>query len=221
VKPATRPARLGVLIHQWPGDAREERELLQLASFHPDLRIYSALCAVSRMPDARLEMRPHLEFLPDGMVLEGLWRQESELAHRLEVRRIDFTSDLASEWFLQQARYALYMRDWVTRDGIAHLHAMSTASLLWGWMLHQLTGVTLSVDVEAGYQNVPKSDVLRVIKECEGARFFKPAMMATARTAGSAGDKPFTSAARGDRIEDEWLKFLANAAGLKHPAKLR
>src|SRR6185295_17120993 len=145
VKPGKAPVRpsagLGILVHKWPMEKHREADLLQLCRFLPGLRIYAALPSFSTIQPSWHEVVPHIDFLPDGMVLEGEWRQEGDLAHQMETARIEFTPDLSSELFLQQARYAMYMRDWIKRDGIKHLHAMSTADLVWGWMLQRLTGV--------------------------------------------------------------------------------
>jgi glycosyltransferase involved in cell wall biosynthesis len=147
--PSTRePAGLACLLHEWPAGERAEAELRQLREAHPPLRAYAAQAAASSPTEAALASLPHLAFLPDGMVLEGEWQQEREAARRMETWRTDLGGKLSSEYFLQQARHALYLRRWLTRDGVRHLHAVSSRELLCAWMLHRLGGVTVSATVE-------------------------------------------------------------------------
>jgi glycosyltransferase involved in cell wall biosynthesis len=217
VKPSKPPARghagLAVLVHKWPGDEQQESHLLQLSRFHPSLRIYAALASFQPIPESVAEVAPHLEFLPDGMVLEGEWRQEADLAHRMETARIEFTPDLSSEWFLQQAKYAMYMRDWIERDGVKHLHAMSTAELVWGWMLHRLTSVSLSVTVEDKPKTLPKSAMVQLIGACNGVRFGNAKQLNDAASAHRSTDAFYLLVhRRGHPLEAEWLDFLARAS---------
>ena len=211
--PRRAPAGLGVLVHRWPGDKGHEDNLAQLCEFKPSLRIYAAGPSFLKIHDSWREVGPHLDFLPDGMVLEGVWREQADLAHRLETSRIEFTPDLSSEWFLQQARYAMYMRDWVARDGIKHLHAMSSAELVWGWILHRLTGVSLSATIEDKGRNIPKSAMLQLIKECNGVRFERPKHISEAASADPNSDTLFLQFHRTGRpLENEWLELLAKAS---------
>lgn len=213
--PAAPPAGLGCLLWQWPAEEAIEQELLQTKRFHPGLRVYTALASLEKIPSHWSEVVPALEFLPDGMVLEGLWRQERDLAHQMETWRIDFTPDLASEWFLQQARYAMAMKDWIQRDGIRHLHAFSTAELLWGWMLHKLTGVSLSFTYEEKSRHLPKSVILDMAGQCTGVRFSKAPQLAAASSVHPTSSAFFLLGnRRGRLIEKEWLSFLSNAGGL-------
>ena len=218
VKPGTAPtrapAKLGVLVHRWPGGKNHEANLHQLCRFIPSLRIYAANASFQKIQETWREVVPRIDFLPDGMVLEGEWRQEADLAHQLETARIQFTPDLSSELFLQQARYAMHMRDWIVRDGIKHLHAMSTAELVWGWMLHKLTGVTLSVTIE-DKGCLPKSAMLELIRECNGVRFEKARQISDAVSAHPGTEALYLHIHRAWRpLENEWLDLLAKAAAI-------
>ena len=152
VKPAPLPPRtapgLACLLHEWPTGERADSELQQLREMHPRLRVYAAHAAPATPPEQVLPWLAHLDFLPDAMVLEGEWQQERELARRMETWRSDLGQKLSSEFFLQQARQALYLRRWLTRDGVRHVHAMTSRELLCAWMLRQLTGVTVSATIE-------------------------------------------------------------------------
>lgn len=212
--PTRAPAGLGILVQRWPGDKSHEADLLQLCRLKPELRIYAASASFQKIQDNWREVVPHIEFLPDGMVLEGEWRQRADLAHQLETARIQFTPDLSSELFLQQARYAMYMRDWIARDGIKHLHAMSTAELVWGWMLHRLTGVTLSVTIE-DKGCLPKSAMLELISECNGVRFAKAKQIADAASAHPNTEALYLLIHRDSRpLEKEWLDLLLKASAI-------
>ena len=214
IAPTRAPAGLGVLVHRWPGTKNHEADLLQLGRFMPSLRIYAANASFQKIQETWREVVPRIGFLPDGMVLEGEWRQEADLAHQLETARIQFTPDLSSEWFLQQARYAMYMRDWIVRDGIKHLHAMSTAELVWGWMLHKLTGVTLSVTVE-DKGHLPKSAMIELISDCNGVRFEKAKQISDAASAHPSTAALYLLIHRASRpLENEWLELLAKASAL-------
>ncbi len=220
VVPTRPPAGFAVLVHEWPGDKHREADIHLLRKFNPNVRFYTALASFDPMPETWRDVVPNIEFLPDGMVLEGEWRQESDLAHRLETARIEFTPDLSSEWFLQQTRYAMYMRKWIERDGVKHIHAMSTAEFLWGWMLQKLTGVTLSVTLEDKGRNLPKSVIMDLIGDCNGVRFSKAHQMSAAASANPNAETFFFLVNRPSRpIEPEWLDFLAKAGGL--PPKAR
>ena len=152
VKPAPAPSAsacgLACVLHEWPTGERAESELRQLREAHPALRVYVPHASSASPPGNALPTLPHLDFLPDGMVLEGEWQQERELAHRIEVWRGDLGSKVSTEFFLAQARYALHLRRWLQRDGVRHIHAMTSRELLCAWMLGKLCGATVSATIE-------------------------------------------------------------------------
>jgi hypothetical protein len=144
--------------------------LRQYRDANPALRIYVAHASNLPAPETSAQALPHLRFLPDGMVLEGEWQQERELARRIEVWRQDLGQKLSSEFFLQQARYALFLRRWIERDGVRHLHAMTSRELLCGWMLRKLCGITLSASIEEKNAHLPASVISHLSRECAGLR---------------------------------------------------
>jgi len=168
--PATAGAGFAALLHEWPTGERAESELRQLRAANPALRVYVAHAASAPTPDTFGDILPHLRFLPDGMVLEAEWLQERETARRIEVWRQDLGQKLSSELFLQQARYALFLRRWIERDGVRHLHAMTSRELLCGWILQQLTGVTLSASIEDKATALPGSVIAQLAADCAGLR---------------------------------------------------
>ena len=213
--PALPPSGFACLVHKWPGDAHSEADLVAIRKFNPHVRFYTALASFEPIPEKWREIVANLDFLPDGMVVEGEWRQEGDVAHRLETSRIEFTPDLSSEWFLQQAKYAMYMRSWIQRDGVKHIHAMSTSELLWAWMLQKLTGVTISVTLEDKGRQIPKSAMLELLGSCLGVRFTKAHQMSSAASLHPNSKSFYYLVPRASRpIETEWLEFLAKAGGL-------
>ncbi len=167
--PTAAPAGLGGLLHHWPAAELAAPELAQLAAAQPGLRIYTAEAGSAAPSDAARRILPHCDFLPDGMVLEGEWQQERELARRVETWRAELGQKLSSETFLRNARHALYLRSWVARDGIRHLHAAGALELLTGWILRRICGVTLSVTL-GKEPALPTSVVEQLTRDCVGVR---------------------------------------------------
>ncbi len=163
-------AGFACLLHEWPTGERHEAELRQFRDANPALRVYVAQASNLPSPEGFENTLPQLRFLPDGMVLEGEWQQEREVARRIEVWRQDLGQKLSSEFFLQQARHALFLRRWIERDGVRHLHAMSSRELLCGWMLRKLCGVTLSASIEEKNPHLPGSVITQLATECAGLR---------------------------------------------------
>jgi glycosyltransferase involved in cell wall biosynthesis len=168
--PAIPAAGFACLLHEWPTGERNEAELRQLRETNPALRVYVADASNFPAPENFADVLPQLRFLPDGMVLEGEWLQERECARRIEVWRQDLGQKLSSEFFLQQARYALFLRRWIERDGVRHVHAMTSRELLCGWMLRKLCGVTLSASIEDKSPHLAGSVVAQLSAECAGLR---------------------------------------------------
>ena len=179
VKPAPvqarEPAGLACLLHEWPTGERAESELRQLRDAHPPLRAYAAHAASAAPSEAALPSLAHLDFLPDGMVLEGEWQQERDFARRIETWRSDLGPKLSSEFFLQQARHALYLRRWLARDGVRHLHAMTSRELLCAWMLRKLTGITVSATIEEK-PFLSLTAIERLAPDCTGLRVWDDAL---------------------------------------------
>ncbi len=208
VKPSSAPTRntsgFACLLHEWPTGERTESELRQLAQANPALRIYVGHATSTAPPDSAAKTLPHLDFLPDAMVLEGEWQQERELARQMETWRVDLGQKLPTDLFLQQARHALFLRRWIERDGVRHLHAMSSRELLCGWMLRKLTGVTSSVTLEEKSPHLPESVALKLAADCIGVRLLGDSFATEL-------NQPAQTIVRhkhGRAIEPEWLALL-------------
>jgi glycosyltransferase involved in cell wall biosynthesis len=207
--PAVPAAGFACLLHEWPTGERNESELRQLRDANPALRIYVNHASNLPAPDTFAETLPHLRFLPDGMVLEGEWQQERELARRVEVWRQDLGQKLSSEFFLQQARYALFLRRWIERDGVRHLHAMTSRELLCGWMLRKLCGVTLSASIEEKSPHLAGSVIAQLAGECAGLRLSSEELHKELAPSFKADGRFLLLHKHGRTVEPEFISRLA------------
>jgi glycosyltransferase involved in cell wall biosynthesis len=202
------------LVEDWPGAGpvgeRNDAELGQMRAAHPGLRIYVAQSASGRVPECGPEALRSFEFLPDAMVLEGEWQQERALARRMETWRVDLGQKLATDFFLQQARHALYLSRWMVRDGVRHLHALTARELLCAWMVHKLTGITFSVTVDERSGGFPEAVLLKLLADCAGIRFSteKP-FRETAKAHEAVAGQAIVSIKSRRGLEPEWLAHLS------------
>jgi hypothetical protein len=158
-----------VLLGEWPADDLVDAELRQLVAARSQVPVYVFSVGAAASKEAA-RMLPHLDFLPDAMVLEAEWQQERGWARQIETWRSQLGEKLSSEVFLQTARRAIYLRKWIALGGVRHLHAMTTGELLCAWMLHRISGVTFSCTVEAKQQQLPNAVVCRLLDGCAGLR---------------------------------------------------
>jgi hypothetical protein len=213
VKPRTAPvvpaAGFACFIHEWPTGERNEAELRQLREANPALRVYVAHASNLPTPETFAALLPHLRILPDGMVLEGEWQQERETARRIEVWRQDLGQKISSEFFLQQARYALFLRRWIERDGVRHVHAMTSRELLCGWMLRKLCGVTLSASIEDKNPHLPGSVIAQLAEECAGIRLTSEELHEKLAPSFGSSGRFLLRHKQGRAIEPEFISRLA------------
>ena len=207
--PPVPAAGFACLLHEWPTGERHEAELRQFSDANPALRVYVAQASQLPVPELFAETLPQLRFLPDGMVLEAEWQQERELARQIEVWRQDLGQKLSSEFFLQQARYALFLRRWIERDGVRHLHAMSARELLCGWMLRKLCGVTLSASLEEKNAHLPGSVIVQLAAECAGLRLGSADLHAELAPAFKTDGRFLLLHKHGRAVEPEFISRLA------------
>lgn len=133
------------LLAEWPAPEVPDRALLELGP------IPIFVCKAPRnVVEARdtLQLAPHLEFLPDFIVLEAEWEQQRERAIEITSWRREAGGQIDSEIFLRDARYALYVSKLVRRRHITHVHAASSRALLIAWLVRKLTAVTISATIE-------------------------------------------------------------------------
>ncbi len=208
--PLPREAGLACLLWNWPPLREAETELAEICKAQPAARIYVSHAQGADPAEAARAILSRCDFLPDGMVLEGEWQQERDMARRIETWRADLGQKLSSEIFLQQARHALYLKKWVQRDGIRHLHVTGALELLTAWILRKLCAVTISATLGKEL-TLPTSVVAQLAKECVGVRLtvknMELVMHFEKDRKGRFYLPPRGRFARG--IEPEWLPKLA------------
>lgn len=89
-----------------------------------------------------------IHFLPDAMVLESTWRNQSHLATKVESLYRECGS-VDGEIFFRDARRAVYLAGQLPHWGVRHVHALRSESMLIAWILHRLTGVPISCAIES------------------------------------------------------------------------
>ena len=164
--------KIAYLIDLWPDERLPmlEKELLEM-----ERRNVSVIALVCRTPaEPRFnglmeQLAPRLQFLPDAMAVEADWRNEPELAHRLENDRATRTDRAPADLFLQQARFALALRKVIRQKKISHLHATSSRALICGVMLKKMHDLSLSATIES--QPALSTRVIeQTLSECVGGR---------------------------------------------------
>ena len=91
---------------------------------------------------------PHLEFLPDGMVLEAEWRANPERVAELEAIRNELGTAVSGELFFKEARRALRLVAIVEKRDIPRLHFARADGALCAWLVKKLTGCKLTGAIE-------------------------------------------------------------------------
>ncbi len=209
--PAPRNAGLAVLLHEWPASERNEAELRQLATHQPAFRGYVAHVSAATAPQEWNKTLPHLEFLPDAMVVEGEWRQQQDelrhLRHRMETWRSDLGAKVGTEDFLRHARYALSFSAWVKRDAVRHVHAASSRELLTAWLLHRICGVTFSATIE-DKPHLHEDVIARIAEDAVGLRIGNERIKATLNAHFSKKPSPHLARRTSCSFEPDWLAQL-------------
>ncbi len=216
VPPSAAPERVAsgfaCLLGNWPGGDRVEAELRQLRTSFPSAPQYVLHASSAAAPDGAGETLRNLEFLPDAMVLEGEWQQERELARQMETWRVDLGQKLSSETFLRHARVALFLRSWLERDRVRHLHVLTASELLVAWMLRRLCGVGVSASIEEESTELPGSVLAKLARDFVGLRAPRRDI-AWPRELAKGETSPFISVAKGKRglpLDSDWLAKLAD-----------
>jgi hypothetical protein len=153
------PSTASVLILS---DQAAEPELALLATTGGDqpLRVLAAGTTNGSAPD-------WLEFLPDAIVLEAAWRADPAAAATCESLYASLDS-AAGESFFRDARRAVHTADLVRKRGITRIHAARAGTVLWAWLVHQLTGVRTTATIEPS-PTTPRSLLARMLADFEDA----------------------------------------------------
>lgn len=132
-----------VLVDRWPAPAHErlDAELRAVAAARPETPILVGALDDGFEPTARgadLALATHLEFLPDGIVLEAAWLADAAARAAVDALRDRVPSRFSGEAFYREARRALWVVSALRRRGIRHLHAARASALLCAWIAKQL-----------------------------------------------------------------------------------
>lgn len=144
-----RPA-FAVLADRWPPRTREalDAELRELSAKRPEVPILVGALDDRFDPTARgtdVALAAHLEFLPDGIVLEAAWLADAPARAAVDALRERVPGFFSGEDYYREARRALWIAGLLRRRGIAHLHAARATALLCAWLVKQLApGVRVS-----------------------------------------------------------------------------
>jgi glycosyltransferase involved in cell wall biosynthesis len=152
---ASQAAGVLCLLENWPYDSADVILTDELRFLQGQAGV--DLMAANAGPVDAMRMPPEsMEFLPDGAVLESVWRQESGLADRAASLRNACPCTPGEEFFLA-ARRAVYLAALQSARGWTHVHALRSSTALWAWLLHRLTGISLSAALEPGHAQAPET----------------------------------------------------------------
>jgi glycosyltransferase involved in cell wall biosynthesis len=145
-----RAASFAWLVDAWPapGDRALDAELHAVSALHPEAPIFAGALDAEFEPTARgadLAVASHLEFLPDGIVLEAAWLADPAARAAVDALRDRVPGFFSGEAYYREARRALAIATALRRRGIRHLHASRAGALLCAWLVKQLDpGVRVS-----------------------------------------------------------------------------
>lgn len=215
------PIGYACLLSSWPPNELVAAEIRDLRRANPRLRVFATAATGDEPKGAALELLPAFAFLPDGMVLEGEWQQERELARRLETWRVQLGEKISSEDFLRHARYALYLRRTIELDEIRHIHALSARELLTAWLLHRLCEITFTATLDTKDVELSESASQRILRDSAGVRARAEDLRKTPwleETKTASGQKLVVMRQkRGWPVETAWLQKLAESGGRAQP----
>ena len=79
-----------------------------------------------------------LQFFPDGVVIESIWRSRSDWRARLDDVRRELGTSVDGEDFYLQARRAAWLAHALSKQELPHLHAFRSDTVLLVWLAGQL-----------------------------------------------------------------------------------
>jgi glycosyltransferase involved in cell wall biosynthesis len=164
--------RIAYLIDRWPDKDLPllERELEEMK--RRSLVIIPFVCELDttvRVTQKMEKIAPHLEFLPDPMVIEAEWRVNPALAQKLEEERAREQPRAPGGIFLREARFALALRGPLLEKKVSHVHATSSRALVCALILRQIANVTVSATIEPRPE-LPRNWIASALRKCRGGR---------------------------------------------------
>jgi hypothetical protein len=94
------------------------------------------------------ELLNKLEWIPDAVVLEGLWLRRSLWRHKIEKLRTTVGDALEGEEFYRQARRAMWYAESLPKRGAKVMHAYRSDAVVCVWLVKKLTGLRATAAVE-------------------------------------------------------------------------
>lgn len=155
-RPADRPA---VLILS-ENAVEPELAAVAAADGEPPVRVLAAGSSDGTSP-------PWLEFLPDAIVLEAAWRADPAAAATCEALYARLDSG-PGESFFRDARRAVHTAELVRKRGITSVHAARANTVVWAWLVRQLTGIRATATIEPS-PAPPRSLLARALADFDAA----------------------------------------------------
>ena len=169
---ANEAKHVAYIIDKWPSAELPliDAELLDLET--RGITVTAFVCELT--PGARLTSKmkalaTKLVFLPDAIVIEAEWDAHRATRSELEDDRANEEHRAPAGAFLQQARYAVALRNAMRDRNISHVHATSSRTLLTALMLKKLVGVTASAAIEP-HPELPEPVINSALRKCDGGR---------------------------------------------------
>jgi glycosyltransferase involved in cell wall biosynthesis len=166
------------LIDRWPNPGLPllETELHEMQQRGVAVTgIVGALAPDVRLSGQTKELATKLLFLPDPLVIEAEWEANRATRSELEDERANEKHRAPAGMFLEQARYAIAVRQLLRDRNICHVHATSSRTLLAAVMLKKLMGVTVSAAIEPEPQ-LPLPVIQQALGKCDGGRVSQQAL---------------------------------------------
>ena len=171
---------IAYIVDRWPSAELPliEAELLDLEK--RGIAVTAFVCelrADARLTSEMKALATKLVFLPDAIVIEAEWDASRATRSELEDDRANEEHRAPAGAFLQQARYAIALRNAMRDRNISHVHATSSRTLLTALMLKKLLGVTASATIEP-HPELPDAVIKAALRKCEGGRVAHRKMVA-------------------------------------------
>ena len=128
------------VLDQWPSkDPLLESELEFLSRAAPEMGFVAcdAPLKASDLEERRL-LFEQMEFLPDAMVLEAVWLQDSAIVQRILKWRQKLGNAVSTERVFLEARRALQLAEILKKRGIDHIHAARSTTAISAWLTFKL-----------------------------------------------------------------------------------
>ncbi|MGK0187415.1 MAG: glycosyltransferase involved in cell wall biosynthesis, partial [Verrucomicrobiales bacterium] len=117
-----------------PGNAAE----CAIYADAPEIAVMAARLGKSTKASLTHASKGNLQFFPDGVVLESLWRASPDWRVIIDDLRRELGTSIDGEDFYIQARRAVWLADFLTKHPVPHLHAFRSDVVLCNWLVTKL-----------------------------------------------------------------------------------